>query len=277
MGKARKERRLKAAQANARTATQPSRLLALPTELRVQIIEYYVNDIEEPEVHILADGSPRVIALAQANRQLHHEVMPLWRVQHLQDLHGPKPKKIKCLVNNFDFSAIFNIMKQLPHHAQYTIARGELLRIYLAADEDFNSNLICNLRPWLEVWADEDVLRLPVYRFTKPLIRLSVFGAVDEEVCRMSHRRGYSKDIQWPLIRISYRDALAKLHKSQSAGSFNWNLDQKYISISPSVEEALADRRALLVWMVTCIVWDGHEDRNLAMRAAITTASKSAI
>ncbi|KAK4952613.1 hypothetical protein LTR10_009419 [Elasticomyces elasticus] len=205
MGKARKERRLKA-------ATRPSRLLTLPTELLVQIIEYYIKAINE--VHILADGSVRALALAQTNRQLHHEVMPIWCAQYLQDLD--RPKQIKCLVKNFDFRAVSNIWRQLPDRTRRSIINEELLWIYLAADEDFDGSPRGNLEPWLDEPSTAGGLcPQPIYHFTKPVIKVDAFEAVEDGVSLMSDDRRMA----WGSIRRGYGDALLAIHKRQSTGS----------------------------------------------------------
>ncbi|KAK5697688.1 hypothetical protein LTR17_023902 [Elasticomyces elasticus] len=230
MGKARKERRLKAAQA----AAKPSRLLALPAELRNQIVEYYIEAIDE--VHILADGAVCAVALAQICRQLHHEVTPIWQAQQQQHLKAPK--QIKCLVKNFDFSAILSVFEQMPEPTRHTIISEKLLRIYLTADERQVGSSSSHLKEWLDAASNA---RKPAtyqhtmphlkassflmaqesntYHFTKPLVKVEMFEAAEDEVSSMYPSRFPVEREEWGAIRQSYRAALVVLHDSQSAGS----------------------------------------------------------
>ncbi|KAK3645595.1 hypothetical protein LTR56_009035 [Elasticomyces elasticus] len=228
MSKARKERRLKA-------ATRPSRLLTLPTELLVQIIEYYIEAIDE--VHILADGAVCAVALAQTCRQLHHEVTPIWHAQQKQ--HLKSPKQIKCLVNNFDFSAILSVFEQMPEPTRHTIMSKKVLQIYLTVDERQVGRPSSHLKEWLEAASNA---RIPAtyqytmpprlglslflvaeesntYHFTKPLVKVSMFAAAEDEISSMHCSRFQMEREEWGAIRQSYNAVLVAVHNSQSAGS----------------------------------------------------------
>ncbi|KAK4923955.1 hypothetical protein LTR49_008900 [Elasticomyces elasticus] len=208
MSKARKERRLKA-------ATRPSRLLTLPTELLVQIIEYYIEAIDE--VHILADGAVCAVALAQTCRQLHHEVTPIWHAQQKQ--HLKSPKQIKCLVNNFDFSAILSVFEQMPEPTRHTIMSKKVLQIYLTVDERQVGRPSSHLKEWLEAASNA---RIPAtYQYTMPpRLGLSLFLVAEE-----SNTYHFTKPLvkmereEWGAIRQSYNAVLVAVHNSQSAGS----------------------------------------------------------
>ncbi|KAK4888385.1 hypothetical protein LTR27_012708 [Elasticomyces elasticus] len=212
MGKARIERCHKARERTAAT-WRHTNILRLPAEIRNLITEEYINDIRQ--VHISAKGTVSVPSLAQACRQLRHEILPVWR-EHYDSV----PMKTRCFVRNFDFEGLTRAFKRLPRHIQTAITAQKLLRINIRLDEDYKYDE--NLRTWLEDCADGVVSNRAVYTFTQPLVKLSTFEAIEAAVSQSLRynfpARVGRQQLAWDRMVRAYDRVLTKLHKRQPEG-----------------------------------------------------------
>ncbi|KAK4888383.1 hypothetical protein LTR27_012706 [Elasticomyces elasticus] len=190
MGKAKRERRSKAAQANAdaaqtnaEAAARPSSLLALPAELRNKIYEFYISDTETAP--ILANGSVGEISLARVNHQLRREMLEMWQTQYQSAV-----KVIEFKVHNFDFDHVIEYLKQSRAEVRDILEKGRLdIRLTFSTKMSISGEAVYGrYRQTLQNWMDFCSGDSPIsvcYNFVKPLPSISqmhAFGMARQNV-----------------------------------------------------------------------------------------------
>ncbi|KAK5729685.1 hypothetical protein LTR17_011762 [Elasticomyces elasticus] len=223
MGKAKKERRSKAAQANAdaaqanaEAAAQPSRLLALPAELRNKIYEFYISNTKTAS--ILANGSVGEIALARVNHQLRREILEIWQTQYQSAV-----KVIEFKVHNFDFDHVIEYLKQIPADVRDTmISKGANLHLTLTFSTKMNisgNRVYGRYRQTLQNWLDFCTGGSTVavcYDFAKPLPSFSQMHAFG----RARRRNIFCRT--WPPPRTAWDNIEYSFDKAERAWTFHF-------------------------------------------------------
>ncbi|KAK3640988.1 hypothetical protein LTR56_011638 [Elasticomyces elasticus] len=214
MGKAKRERRFKAAQANAdaaqanaEAAAQPSRLLALPAELRNKIYEFYISDKETAP--ILANGSVGEISLARVNHQLRREMLEMWQTQYQSAV-----KVIEFKVHNFDFDHVIEYLKQIPADVRdMMVSEGGKLHLTLTFSTKMNisGNVVYGryrqtLQNWLHFCTGGSTVAV-CYDFAKPLPSFSQMHAFGRARRNIFSRTWPPPRTEWDNIQYSFDKA----------------------------------------------------------------------
>ncbi|KAK4888532.1 hypothetical protein LTR27_012593 [Elasticomyces elasticus] len=105
----------------------------IPAELRVQVYEYVVDDIDrydynDLEIILRSGGNPIAHPLARASHQLHNEFASIYQTHVLK--HA---KVIRAVVFNLNFAPIYHVL-EIPR-TDMSVYRNIIVQIKITQDE----------------------------------------------------------------------------------------------------------------------------------------------
>ncbi|KAK4971463.1 hypothetical protein LTR42_007191 [Elasticomyces elasticus] len=105
----------------------------IPAELRVQVYEYVVADIDrydynDLEIILRSDGKPIAHPLARASHQLHNEFASIYQTHVLK--HA---KVIRAVVFNLNFAPIYHVL-EIPR-TDMSVYRNIIVQIKITQDQ----------------------------------------------------------------------------------------------------------------------------------------------
>ncbi|KAK4888391.1 NAD(+) kinase [Elasticomyces elasticus] len=112
------------------------------------IYDYYLNDLAE--MRMLDDGSTGWVQLAQVNRQLRNEVLPMWQAVHDTTAWSACASMIESHVHNLDFCPLSAALRPLSKEAKHDVFVHKKFKVTLTFDANMvNTNLASPIE-WLK-------------------------------------------------------------------------------------------------------------------------------
>ncbi|KAK4952632.1 hypothetical protein LTR10_009438 [Elasticomyces elasticus] len=119
--------------ASTHTTIKMPNFMDIPAELRVQVYEYVVADIDrydynDLEIILRSDGKPIAHPLARASHQLHNEFASIYQTHVLK--HA---KVIRAVVFNLNFAPIYHVL-EIPR-TDMSVYRNIIVQIKITQDQ----------------------------------------------------------------------------------------------------------------------------------------------